>query len=102
MILVAVSPRFVNKIKNYYNNFLVNLSSMGGTDPSNFLNAVGKNPDGTGNGDILLWKRKAERYLVEVCFGCVDFNIYQVPNHTHRFCRLVWFIIFHYSSWRFD
>jgi len=44
---------------------VVIVSSMGGTDPSNFLNAVGKNPDGTGNGDILLWKRKAERYLVE-------------------------------------
>jgi uncharacterized protein YbjT (DUF2867 family) len=41
------------------------VSSMGGTDPSNFLNSVGKRPDGTGNGDILLWKRKAEKYLVE-------------------------------------
>jgi hypothetical protein len=41
-------------------------SSMGGTDPDNFLNKVGKNPDGSGNGDILLWKRKAERYLVNV------------------------------------
>lgn len=44
---------------------VVVVSSMGGTDPSNFLNSVGKNPDGSGNGDILLWKRKAERYLVE-------------------------------------
>jgi len=44
---------------------VVVVSSMGGTDPSNFLNAVGKKKDGTGNGDILLWKRKAERYLVE-------------------------------------
>ena len=41
-------------------------SSMGGTDPSNFLNTIGKNADGSGNGDILLWKRKAEKYLVEV------------------------------------
>lgn len=41
------------------------VSSMGGTDPSNFLNSVGKRPDGSGHGDILLWKRKAERYLVE-------------------------------------
>jgi len=46
---------------------VVVISSMGGTDPTNFLNSIGKNPDGTGNGDILLWKRKAERYLVEVC-----------------------------------
>ena len=45
---------------------IVVVSSMGGTDPGNFLNAVGKNSkDGTGHGDILLWKRKAERYLVE-------------------------------------
>jgi uncharacterized protein YbjT (DUF2867 family) len=41
------------------------VSSMGGTDPSNFLNSVGKKPDGSGHGDILLWKRKAERYLTE-------------------------------------
>ena len=34
------------------------------TDPTNFLNAVGKNADGSGNGDILLWKRKAEKHLV--------------------------------------
>mmetsp|Transcript_26807 Transcript_26807/g.37794 ORF Transcript_26807/g.37794 Transcript_26807/m.37794 type:complete len:325 (-) Transcript_26807:43-1017(-) len=44
---------------------VVIVSSMGGTDPSNFLNSVGKKPDGTGNGDILLWKRKAEKYLVD-------------------------------------
>jgi uncharacterized protein YbjT (DUF2867 family) len=43
---------------------VVVVSSMGGTDPTNFLNSVGKNADGTGNGDILMWKRKAERYLV--------------------------------------
>jgi uncharacterized protein YbjT (DUF2867 family) len=41
------------------------VSSMGGTQPSNYLNSVGKKPDGSGNGDILLWKRKAEKYLVE-------------------------------------
>jgi len=39
------------------------ISSMGGTQPDNFLNSIGKQPDGTG-GDILLWKRKAERYLI--------------------------------------
>ena len=43
---------------------VVVVGSMGGTDPDNFLNAVGKNADGTGNGDILLWKRKAEKHLV--------------------------------------
>lgn len=44
---------------------VVVVGSMGGTDPSNFLNSVGKNADGSGNGDILLWKRKAEKYLVD-------------------------------------
>ena len=39
--------------------------------PHNFLNTVGKTYDkktGTtsGHGDILLWKRRAEKYLVEV------------------------------------
>mmetsp|Transcript_35747 Transcript_35747/g.89808 ORF Transcript_35747/g.89808 Transcript_35747/m.89808 type:complete len:288 (-) Transcript_35747:364-1227(-) len=33
------------------------VSSMGGTQPGNFLNTMG-------NGNILLWKRKAEQYLV--------------------------------------
>jgi len=40
------------------------VSSMGGTQPENFLNSIGKQADGSG-GDILLWKRKAERYLIE-------------------------------------
>ena len=44
---------------------VVVVGSMGGTDPSNFLNQIGKNKDGSGDGDILLWKRKAEKYLVE-------------------------------------
>ena len=44
---------------------VVIVGSMGGTDPSNFLNTIGKNKDGSGNGDILLWKRKAEVYLTE-------------------------------------
>jgi hypothetical protein len=44
---------------------VVIVSSMGGTDPSNFLNSIGKDKDGNGNGDILLWKRKAEKYLIE-------------------------------------
>jgi len=43
-------------------------SSMGGTDPSNMLNALGREtkPDGsTVGGNILLWKRKAEKYLID-------------------------------------
>lgn len=43
-------------------------SSMGGTDPSNMLNALGREtlPDGsTKGGNILLWKRKAEKYLID-------------------------------------
>ncbi|CAB1119693.1 unnamed protein product [Ectocarpus sp. CCAP 1310/34] len=41
----------------------VYVGSMGGTQPDNFLNTIGKQEDGTG-GDILLWKRKAEEYLI--------------------------------------
>jgi len=48
---------------------VVLVTSMGGTDPSNFLNSVGKstkmNSGQEGHGDILLWKRRAEKYLVE-------------------------------------
>lgn len=46
--------------------FFFNIRSMGVTDPNHFLNNVGKNKNGSGNGDILIWKRKAEKYLVEV------------------------------------
>lgn len=43
---------------------IVLVSSMGGLDPDNFLNSIGKDRmTGEGNGDILIWKRKAERYL---------------------------------------
>lgn len=44
---------------------IVVVSSMGGTNPGNFLNSVGKDKHGKGNGDILLWKRKAEMFLVD-------------------------------------
>jgi hypothetical protein len=37
---------------------VVIISSMGGTDKNNFLNMIG-------NGNILLWKRKAEKYLID-------------------------------------
>merc|ERR1712022_1598 len=42
------------------------VSSMGGTQPDNFLNSIGKKEDGSGGG-ILLWKRKAEEYLIQEC-----------------------------------
>ena len=38
--------------------------SMGGTNPGNMLNSIGKGDDGKG-GNILLWKRKAEDYLMK-------------------------------------
>lgn len=48
---------------------IVICSSMGGTDPSNPLNSLGRQTDpetgdGTG-GNILMWKRKSEKYLIE-------------------------------------
>ena len=48
---------------------VVLISSMGVTDRSHFLNNVGKKSHGSGNGDILVYKRKAERFLVEVSSG---------------------------------
>lgn len=45
-------------------NHVVLVSSMGGTDRSNFLNTIGVKPDGSG-GEILIWKRKAEKYIAQ-------------------------------------
>mmetsp|Transcript_45589 Transcript_45589/g.49239 ORF Transcript_45589/g.49239 Transcript_45589/m.49239 type:complete len:351 (-) Transcript_45589:117-1169(-) len=47
-----------------HNTHVVVCSSMGGTDPDNMLNTLARNADGTG-GNILLWKRKAEKYLID-------------------------------------
>mmetsp|Transcript_12187 Transcript_12187/g.13973 ORF Transcript_12187/g.13973 Transcript_12187/m.13973 type:complete len:327 (-) Transcript_12187:233-1213(-) len=55
----------INLAKRLKMKKVVIVSSMGVTDPSHFLNSVGKNFDGSGNGDILLWKRKAEKYLID-------------------------------------
>lgn len=41
------------------------VSSMGGTQPDNFLNTIGKVEGDDKSGNILLWKRKAEKYLIE-------------------------------------
>lgn len=43
---------------------VVLVSSLGGTNPDDFLNSIGKDENGNG-GDILIWKRKAEKYLIE-------------------------------------
>jgi uncharacterized protein YbjT (DUF2867 family) len=41
-------------------------SSMGGTDPDHMLNGLGREEsDPPSKGNILQWKRKAERYLIE-------------------------------------
>ena len=40
-------------------------SSMGGTDPEHFLNTIGRRGNDIDTGNILLWKRKAERYLIQ-------------------------------------
>jgi len=62
---------------------VVLVSSMGGTNPDNFLNTVGKNRNNNsnekddGHGDILLWKRRAEKYLVE---SGLDYTILH-PGH---------------------
>lgn len=50
---------------------IVLVSSMGVLDPTNFLNEIGKDKDGN-YGDILLWKRKAEKYL---CLSGLQYTI---------------------------
>lgn len=45
---------------------------MGVLDPNNFLNQIGKDKYGNGHGDILLWKRKAEKYL---CLSGLQYTI---------------------------
>lgn len=61
---------------------VVLVSSMGGTDPSNFLNQIGKDYNGEGDGDILLWKRKAEKYLLQV-------RVARLVHHTVYNCITV-------------
>jgi len=39
--------------------------SMGGTNPVHMLNNFGRATDGKTGGGILLWKRKAEKYLID-------------------------------------
>ena len=51
---------------------VVLVSSMGGLDKHNFLNRLGKDKYGEGHGDILIWKRKAERYL---CLSGLQYTI---------------------------
>ncbi len=48
------------------------MSSMGGLDLNNFLNQIGKDKFGNGHGDILIWKRKAEKYL---CLSGLQYTI---------------------------
>ena len=37
---------------------------MGGSQPENFLNTIGRKEGDDLSGNILLWKRKAEQYLI--------------------------------------
>merc|ERR1711998_662735 len=46
---------------------VVVVSSMGGTQPENFLNSIGKIDLDDKSGNILLWKREAERKLISQC-----------------------------------
>ena len=51
---------------------VVLISSMGVLDPDNFLNSIGKDKNGDGHGDILVWKRRAEKYL---CLSGLRYSI---------------------------
>ena len=52
-------------LSSFLSVFFIVASSMGGTDKNNFLNSIGKKKDGSGDGDILVWKRKAEMELTK-------------------------------------
>jgi len=54
----------IDAAKNAGCSHVVICSSMGGTDPENMLNKLARGEDGNG-GNILLWKRKAEKYLID-------------------------------------
>ena len=58
-------------------------SSMGITAPHDFLNSLGKDKEGKGHGDVLIWKRKAEEYLVQVRFGAFVSPL--KFDNTHKF-----------------
>ncbi len=46
---------------------IVIVGSMGGTDENHMLNSIG-------NGKILIWKRKAEQYLIDSGLQCSPLN----------------------------
>ena len=46
---------------------IVIVGSMGGTDENHMLNSIG-------NGKILIWKRKAEQYLIDSGLQCSHIN----------------------------
>ena len=54
----------IDAAKHSGTSHVVICSSMGGTDPENRLNSFGRDGNGKG-GNILLWKRKAEKYLID-------------------------------------
>ena len=59
-------------------NQVVIVSSMGGSDKNNRLNALG-------NGNILIFKRKAEKYLIEQ-----DFSSYTIIHPGGLIDEKVW------------
>jgi len=54
----------IDAAKKAGSSHVVICSSMGGTDPENPLNNLARDENGNG-GNILLWKRKAEKYLID-------------------------------------
>lgn len=54
----------IDAAKKAGSSHVVICSSMGGTNPENPLNKLGIDENGNG-GNILLWKRKAEKYLID-------------------------------------
>ena len=58
---------------------VVLVSSMGGTKPDSTLNKIG-------DGNILVWKRKAEKYLIDTGLAYTIFH----PGGAHLFTACAW------------
>jgi uncharacterized protein YbjT (DUF2867 family) len=54
----------IDAAKNAGIKHFIYVGSMGGTQPDNFLNTIGRIDGDELSGNILLWKRKAEEYLI--------------------------------------
>lgn len=82
------------RINYYYNVF-------DSTQPENFLNTIGRVKDDEKSGNILLWKRKAEEFLISACMDySMKYTIVHPGGLTDKKGELTcayWDLVFTYS-----